>query len=312
MKKTKQLKYHCSLALEKVGAIYWICHVLPSCCDSVIPWPFIWKFSSHFSQDLRGLQSWNLTHTWTIGGYTVYTGIRLLLLICPLISSFFFLSNVQTLKLLVIFFSGIVRPTKLKVGTHVDNWWMYRVYRNQGAAAYLSLYFFHFSFQFSNIKNFRHTFLRDCEAYKVVTWYARGQWVDVSWVLLLIRPFISSFFFLSNFQTLTFFVTLFSGTVRPIKLKLGTHVDNGWMHRVYRNQAAAYSFLYLFIFLSNFQTKKFSSHFSQEIFVHTWTMGGCIVHARIWLLLVICVLFPIFFSLQFSVTNVSFSLDSTV
>ena len=36
-------------------------------------------------------------------------------------------------------------------------------------------------------------------------------------------------FFLSNFETLKIFVALFSGTVRPIKLKLDTHVDNGWM-----------------------------------------------------------------------------------
>ena len=64
---------------------------------------------------------------------------------------------------------------------------MNRVYQNQAAAAYLSLYFF---------------------------------------------------IFLSNFQILTFFVTLFSGNARPRRLKLGTHVDNGRMYHVYRNQAA--------------------------------------------------------------------------
>ena len=69
----------------------------------------------------------------------------------------------------------------------------------------------------------------------------------------LIRPFIFSFFFLSNFQTLKIFVTLFSGTVRPRRLKLGTHLDTGqmYMYRVYRNKAAAaYSSLYFFSFLS--------------------------------------------------------------
>ena len=55
----------------------------------------------------------------------------------------------------------------------------------------------------------------------------------------LIHPFISSFFFLSNYQTLKIFVTFFSGTVRSRRLKLGTHVDSGQMYRVYRNQAAA-------------------------------------------------------------------------
>ena len=81
----------------------------------------------------------------------------------------------------------------------------------------------------------------------------------------LIHPFISSVFFLSYFQRLKIFVALFSGTVRPIKLKLDTHVDSGWMYRVYHNQAAAsfLSLISLFFFLSNVQT--FSSHFSREL-----------------------------------------------
>ena len=40
-----------------------------------------------------------------------------------------------------MFFSGTVRPTKLKLGTQEGNEWMYCVYPNQAAAAYLSLYF---------------------------------------------------------------------------------------------------------------------------------------------------------------------------
>ena len=70
-------------------------------------------------------------------------------------------------------------------------------------------------------------------------------------LLLLIHPFICSFFFLSSFQTSKFFITLFSGAVRPGRLILGTHVDSGQMYRVFRNQAAAtYLFIYFFIFLS--------------------------------------------------------------
>ena len=147
-----------------------------------------------------------------MGRCIVYTGIRLLLLICPFFSSFFFLSKFQTLKFSVTLFSGTARPRRLKVGTHMYNWQMYRVYRNQAAAAYSSLYF--------------------------------------------------SFFFLSNFQTLKFSVTLFSGTVRPRRLKVGTHMYNWQMYRVYRNQAAAaYSSLYFsFVFLSNFQTLKHFRH----------------------------------------------------
>ena len=135
-----------------------------------------------------------------MGRCIVYTGIRLLLLIRPFISSFSFLSNFQTLKFFVTLFSGTVRPRRLKLCTHVDSGWIYRVYRNQAAAAYLSLYFFIFlSLQLSNIKIFR--------------------------------------------------VTLFSGTVRPRRLKLGTHVDSGWIYCVYRNQAAAaYLSLYFFHF----------------------------------------------------------------
>ena len=87
----------------------------------------------------------------------------------------------------------------MKLGTHMGNGWVYRVYRNQAA--------------------------------------------------VLIRPFISSFFLLSNFQTLNFFATLFSGTVRPRRLKLGTHVDSGQIYR------CSYLSLYFFIFL--FQTLKF-------------------------------------------------------
>ena len=85
-------------------------------------------------------------------------------------------------------------------------------------------------------------------------------------LLLLIHSFIFSF---SNIQILKFFLTLFSGTVRPRKLKLGAHMDNRWMYRVYQNQAAAaaYLFLYFFIFLSlQFSNiKMFLSHLSQEL-----------------------------------------------
>ena len=98
--------------------------------------------------------------------------------------SFFFLSNFQTLKFFVTFFSRTERPRRFKLGTHVNSGQMYRVYRNQAAG---------------------------------------------------ICPFIFQFFSLSNFQTLKLFVSLFSGTVRPRTLKLGTHVDSGQMYCVYRN-----------------------------------------------------------------------------
>ena len=66
--------------------------------------------------------------------------------------------------------------------------------------------------------------------------------------------FLSLYFFIFlslQFSTLKFFVTFFSGTMRPRRLKLGTLVYSGQMYHVNRIQtAAAYSFLYFFIFLS--------------------------------------------------------------
>ena len=94
----------------------------------------------------------------------MYTGIRLLL-IHPFISSFFFLSNVQILKIFITLFSGTVRLESLNL-VHLST-------------------------------------MGGCIVYTRIR------------LLPLICPFISSFFSLSNYQTLTFFITLFSGTVRP-------------------------------------------------------------------------------------------------
>ena len=62
---------------------------------------------------------------------------------------------------------------------------------------------------------------------------------------------ISSFFFLSNFQMFKFFITFFSGTVRPRRLKLGTHMDRGQMYRVYWLLLLILSFLFLSFQFSN-------------------------------------------------------------
>ena len=146
------------------------------------------EFFVTFSRELWGLEDWNLVHTWTVGRCIMHTGIRLLLLICPFISSFFFLSNFQQ-QFLVTIFSGTVRPRILKLDTNVASGQMSHVYRNQAVAAYSSLYFFIFlSLQFSTLK---------------------------------------------------YFVTLFSGTMMPRRLKIGTRVDSGQIYLVYQNQAAA-------------------------------------------------------------------------
>ena len=206
---------------------------------------------------------------WTVGRCIVYTGIRLLLHICLFYFSFFFLSNFQTLKFFVILFSGTVRPWRLKLGTHVDSGQMYRVYRNQAATAYSSLYFsFFFPSNFQTLKFFVTLFSGTVRSRRMrLVTYMENVWIYRVYrnhAAALICPFIFLFFFLSNFQTLNIFVTLFSGTVRHRKLKFGTHVDSGQMYRVYRNQAAAaYLSLYFFIFLS----LQFSNI---EIFRHTF------------------------------------------
>ena len=65
----------------------------------------------------------------------------------------------SNIKIFVVLFSGTVRLIKLKLTTHVDNEWMYRLYRNQAAASYLSLIFL--SLQCSKIKNICHTFFQE-------------------------------------------------------------------------------------------------------------------------------------------------------
>ena len=108
----------------------------------------------------------------------MYTGIRLLLLIHPIISSFFFLFNFHTLKFFITLFSGTNRPRSLKLGTNVDSEPMYRYYRNQASAAFSSHYFFIFlPIQLSNIKKFHHIFLRTVRSrrLKLRTYVDSGQ-----------------------------------------------------------------------------------------------------------------------------------------
>ena len=191
-----------------------------------------YKFSSHFSQELWGLEGWWCTcGQWVAVSSIPESGCCCLFI--SFISTFFLLSNFQTLKFFVTLFAGTVRPRRLKLGTHMDSGQMYR---NQAVAAYSSRYFFIFlSLQFSNITNFHHTFLRNYEALKIETWYTRGQWADVYRNKAAAADLsLYSVFFLSSFQTLKIFVTLFSGTVRPRRLRLGAHVDDGGCSLAFR------------------------------------------------------------------------------
>ena len=146
------------------------------------------------------------------------------------------------MKIFVTLFSGTMRPRRLKLVTHVDSGQIYLVYQNQAAPAYSSFYFFIFlPLQFLNIEIFRHTFLRNCEACKVETWYTRGHVLCLleSGCTCILIPLFLHFSFSPIFEHWNFFVTLFLGTVRPRRLKLGTHMDSGQMYNVYQNQAAS-------------------------------------------------------------------------
>ena len=170
----------------------------------------------------------------------------------------------QTLEIFVTLFSGTVRPRRLKLGTHVNSGQMYHVYWNQAAAAYSSLYFFIFlSLQFSTLKFFVTLFSGTLRPRRWII----GTHLDSGQMYHLYQnqaaaSYSSLYFFIFlslQFSTLKFFITLFSGTVRPRRLKLGTHIDSGHMYHVYQNQAAAaYLSSYFFIFLSlQFSTLKF-------------------------------------------------------
>ena len=175
-------------------------------------------------------------------------------LICPFISSFFFL-QFSTLKFFVTLFSGTVRPRRLKIDTHVDSGQMYHVYQNQAAAAYSSLYFFIFlSLQFSTLKFCVTLFSGTARPrrLKIDTHMDSGQMYHL-YQNQAAAGYSSLYFFIFlslQFSTLKFFITLFSGTVRPRRLKFATHINSGQMYLVYWNQAAtSYLSLYFFIFL---------------------------------------------------------------
>ena len=161
----------------------------------------------------------------------------MLLLIHLFISSVFFLSNFQTLKIFVALFSGTVRPIKLKLDTHVDIGWLYHVYRSQ-AATYLSLissFFFLSSVQ--NKKFLSHTGTVRPRKFKLSTLVDSG-WMYRVYQNQAAAAYLSLYFFIFlslQLSNINIFRHTFLRTVRPRKLKLGTHVDNWCMYRVYRN-----------------------------------------------------------------------------
>ena len=110
---------------------------------------------------------------------------------------------VQTLEIFITLFSGTVRPRRLKLGTHMGRGQMYHVYLSQAAASYSSLYFIIFlSLQFSTLKFFVTLFSRTLRPRRLSLGTQVDRCIMYTGIrlLLLIHPFISSFFFLYNFQ----------------------------------------------------------------------------------------------------------------
>ena len=142
------------------------------CCCLFVPLFLHFSFSPIFNIEIfchtflgncetLKIETW--LYTWTVGRCIMYTGIRLLLLIHPL-SSFFFLSNYQTLKFLSHFSQEL---WGLEDWNLVHTWIVGRCILYTGIRLLLLIcpFFLHFlSLQFSNIKIFRHTLLMNCEA----------------------------------------------------------------------------------------------------------------------------------------------------
>ena len=146
-----------------------------------------------------------MVYMWTVGRCIVCTGVRLLLLIHLFISSFFFLSNFQTLKIFVTLYSRTVRPRRC--GQYAD----VSCIPESGCCCLFIPLFLHFSFSPIFKQIFVTLFSRTVRPRRITL----GTHVDNGWMYCVYRNqaaaanclFISSFFFLSNFQTLQFFVT---------------------------------------------------------------------------------------------------------
>ena len=273
-------------------------------------------FVTLFSGTVRSRRLKLSTHVDSRQMYRVYQNQAAAAYKVPLF--FIFLSfQFSTLKIFVILFSGTQRLKRLKLYIHVDNGRMYRVYRNDVAVLIGPFYFFIFlSFQFLNIRIFRHTFLRNFETLKIETWCTHGQWTDVSCIPISGCCCIFSlyfFLFLSlKFSNIKLFHPTFLRNCEALKIETwytcGQWADLSCIPE--SGCCCLYIPLFLhFSFSPIFKHYKFSSHFSQELWglvdwnlVHMWTKGRCILYTGIRLLLLIHPFISSFFFLSIFVT----------
>ena len=182
------------------------------------------------------------------------------------IFSFFFLSNFQTLKIFITFFSGTERPRRLKLGTHVDSGQMYRVYWNQATAIYSSLFIF-LSLQFSNIKFFFVTLFSGTvrpRRLKLVQTWTVGRCIVYTGIMLLLVfiPLFFHFFFVSNFQTLKIF--------KHFSQELWGLEHWNLVHTWTVGRCIVYTEIRLLLFIHLFIHFSFSPVFKHKIFCHTF------------------------------------------
>ena len=135
---------------------------------------------------------------------------------------------------------------------------------------------------------FRRAFLKSCKGCKVETWYTHTQWVDVSCILesgvtSLDRfnhlPLMKKFGdrFLRNYESCKLETWY---TMKVVNLKRGTHMDNGLMCRVYRNQllgpitfgVASFDRFYNLPLMKNFRSRFLRNCRSRKI--ETWYTHG--------------------------------------
>ena len=113
----------------------------------------IWVFPRCTCHIVGFVMRWLIYYSPALKTWGLYWICLVLLSFCYYVILWFCHSVTFEIKIFVTLFSGSVRPSRLILGTQVDSGQMYRVYWNQAAATYLSLYFFIFlSLQFLNIR----------------------------------------------------------------------------------------------------------------------------------------------------------------
>ena len=151
---------------------------------------------TNISQELLHIGLCNLVQVLWIICCSMWKRTRFLLLILPLISSLFFLSNFKYQKNFISFSEGLRGTQSWNL---VDSRLMYHVYLNQ-AGVYLFLYFFIFFLKFQNI-NFLSHFSVSPSKLKFDTYMGKGliycvHQIQAARIYLFL--YFSSLFCLSN------------------------------------------------------------------------------------------------------------------